>query len=294
MSFTITGCYNTAIGEARFTNTCCFHPGCYVETSGIHEGQIAVTIELLLCEDVFYGCYDSATGKFEVIVDDSCACNMEKCCGVLNDRGIILTFEGIQGNCVQVFEVSHPCTLFDCDGNPAGCGEFDCAWVKYNVSAINKSYTFTPSVWNGVDDRCVIDHLFEDDCDGVGDLSDLGLSASSITASCSCDDESGCNGDGINCNSPCTPFFENCHDRLSGMDVAMIWSGTGSTCQRSITWQAVVSRCKFFIPDQVWIQNECVGFVFRSLLVNAKCLATLSAGASGTIGFGGVASVVLQ
>lgn len=71
---TIYGCRNKTTGVITFEGEACDsgnYVGCRVK-SGIHAGQIAVTILEDHCDDIYYGCRSKTTGKFQVIIPDDC------------------------------------------------------------------------------------------------------------------------------------------------------------------------------------------------------------------------------
>jgi len=72
---TIYGCYNSSTGAVNFVmgNYCysCPFTGCYV-ASGEHEGQIAVTVAKTDCNDTYYGCLNTSTGNFQLVVPEEC------------------------------------------------------------------------------------------------------------------------------------------------------------------------------------------------------------------------------
>ncbi len=71
---TIYGCVDwDDEGKVKFyqNDGCCEYIGC-IEWTGIHAGQVAVTINTTECSDVYYACIDWVSGKFQVIVPDNC------------------------------------------------------------------------------------------------------------------------------------------------------------------------------------------------------------------------------
>ncbi len=77
---TITGCYDKVTGEITYTqgphplairSTNCEFDGCFI-AAGVHAGQIGLTITAYDCDDTYYGCIDTVTGKFEVTLPDIC------------------------------------------------------------------------------------------------------------------------------------------------------------------------------------------------------------------------------
>jgi len=75
---TLTGCVTWPGGVITFTQNsgCCRYSGC-IEWTGIHAGQVAITIDTDNCNDTYYGCINWTTGAFEVSVPDNCCDNGE-------------------------------------------------------------------------------------------------------------------------------------------------------------------------------------------------------------------------
>jgi hypothetical protein len=96
---TITGCYSA--GSVVFQGEACDsgdYTGCYV-SSGEHDGMIAVTILENNCDDTYYACFDSGTGKFNLSIPDDC-CNFGTPCNLCSvpsqtPKTISVTFSGI-------------------------------------------------------------------------------------------------------------------------------------------------------------------------------------------------------
>ncbi len=100
---TIYGCVTWPGGVVTFDqDPNCQYTAC-VDWTGIHAGQVAVTINTATCDDIYYGCVDWATNKFEVSVPDSCCwesylncpCNLCEISGI-QPFFIKITFTGIQ------------------------------------------------------------------------------------------------------------------------------------------------------------------------------------------------------
>ncbi len=81
MSTTVYGCVETD-GSVTFDlssgdYSCVIQSACIV-TSGLNAGQIALTLssaDIGECNDTFYGCVNTTTGKFQVLIpDDCCIC----------------------------------------------------------------------------------------------------------------------------------------------------------------------------------------------------------------------------
>lgn len=74
MATTIYGCDNPVTGQVDFDvcGTADFS-ACF-EVAGDHAGQVKLIVSGTLCDDTYYGCYNSATGKYEVIIPDDCCC----------------------------------------------------------------------------------------------------------------------------------------------------------------------------------------------------------------------------
>ncbi len=92
---TITGCIDFSTGRAIFDQDDCEYFGC-MHFQGIHAGQVAVTIFSTTCDDVFFGCVNLITGRFEVVVPDDC-CTFADCtiCPDLPGN-LFVTTSGIQ------------------------------------------------------------------------------------------------------------------------------------------------------------------------------------------------------
>lgn len=71
---TISGCVDRFTGEITFIGEACDegdYTGC-IERTGVHAGQVAVTIDEENCDDTYYGCVNRATGEFDVPIPDDC------------------------------------------------------------------------------------------------------------------------------------------------------------------------------------------------------------------------------
>ncbi|HUW18378.1 MAG TPA: hypothetical protein VMW16_03670 [Sedimentisphaerales bacterium] len=92
---TIYGCVEWATGKVKFTQDNCIYRGCIVR-GGVHDGQVAVTINTPNCNDTYYGCVNWGTGKFEVSVPDNC-CATTDCewCEGAPPGWIDVTFTGL-------------------------------------------------------------------------------------------------------------------------------------------------------------------------------------------------------
>ena len=92
----IYGCVDWATGQIKFAGEACDsgdYIGC-VEWTGIHAGQVAITLSEVNCTDTYYGCVDWVTGKFQVsIPDDCCAQSCTYC--EQTPYTITATFSGI-------------------------------------------------------------------------------------------------------------------------------------------------------------------------------------------------------
>lgn len=76
---TLIGCIDFATGLAEFDQEDCEYSGCMI-WQGLHAGQVAVTIDTILCDDIYYGCVIFPGGTFEVVVPDNC-CEFGDPCG---------------------------------------------------------------------------------------------------------------------------------------------------------------------------------------------------------------------
>lgn len=74
---TIYGCVNRATGAITFADEACDgsdYSGCIVRT-GVHTGQVAITISEYNCSDTYYGCVNRTTGQFQIEVPSDCCCD---------------------------------------------------------------------------------------------------------------------------------------------------------------------------------------------------------------------------
>ncbi|MFA5381907.1 MAG: hypothetical protein WC356_01990 [Candidatus Micrarchaeia archaeon] len=99
---TINGCLNLSTKQVVFQGEACDsgdYTGCYV-SSGIHEGQISVTISEANCDDTYYACFNSGTGQFNLTIPDDCCIEYGTDCGYCGvptntPKYISITFSGI-------------------------------------------------------------------------------------------------------------------------------------------------------------------------------------------------------
>jgi len=96
---TIYGCYNSITKAVTFEGEACDsgdYTGCYV-ASGEHQGQIAVTVSEANCDDTYYGCLNSSTGKFQVVIPDNCCMgsNCRYCASEQTPYQITIVFSGL-------------------------------------------------------------------------------------------------------------------------------------------------------------------------------------------------------
>ena len=78
---TIYGCVE-ADRKITFTQGVCkyqYPDVCIIRDGGIHDQQVAVTLDNGCCDDIYYGCINWTTKKFQVSVPDNC-CDCETCC----------------------------------------------------------------------------------------------------------------------------------------------------------------------------------------------------------------------
>jgi hypothetical protein len=136
MSKTITGCYDG--GSIVFEGEACDsgdYTGCYV-SSGVHEGQIAITFSETNCEeDTYYACLSS--GSFSAqIPEDCCAGN---CC---NETTGACSEVDNQGNCANTWYGNKNCHY---------CGTSECT----RCAEGDTPYAFLLTLVNPVlDDEC--------------------------------------------------------------------------------------------------------------------------------------------
>ncbi|KKM21303.1 hypothetical protein LCGC14_1636760 [marine sediment metagenome] len=100
---TIYGCIEPSTGVVTFEGEACDsgdYTGCYVAAAGAHQGQIAVTISELYCADTYYACFNSTTGKFQLIIPDDCCGISSECehCTGYQPAWIDVTLTGLT-NC---------------------------------------------------------------------------------------------------------------------------------------------------------------------------------------------------
>ncbi len=101
---TLTGCINFVTGLAEFNQDDCEYSGCLV-IGGVHDKQVAVTIDTILCDDIYYGCVIFPGGTFEVVVPDDCCkiiarskSNCTHCDIDTTPRFLTVTFAGCADN----------------------------------------------------------------------------------------------------------------------------------------------------------------------------------------------------
>lgn len=107
---TIYGCRNKITGVITFEGEACDsgnYVGCRVK-SGIHAGQIAVTILEPYCDDIYYGCRNKTTGKFQLVIPDICCGISSVCrwCDTIQPSELYITLSGFT-NCA--------CTVWGAD-----------------------------------------------------------------------------------------------------------------------------------------------------------------------------------
>lgn len=92
---TICGHFDRATGVRIFPGAACDsgnYCGEFIR-SGVHAGQIAVSIVEANCDDIYYGCIDRATGKFSVTIPDDC-CKLP--CPSTSSSRLHLIFSGLE------------------------------------------------------------------------------------------------------------------------------------------------------------------------------------------------------
>jgi len=117
---TITGCYSA--GSIVFEGEACDsgdYTGCYV-TSGEHTGMIAIVVSETNCDDTYYACFDSTTGRFSVDIPDNCClgepCNFTNCGSDATPQLIGITLSGFTvcvGPCLSFGSYSSLRTVID-------------------------------------------------------------------------------------------------------------------------------------------------------------------------------------
>ncbi len=91
---TIDGCVTWPGGVVTFSQDSCEYTGCIIWT-GEHAGQIQVIINNINCDDTYYGCIDWTTGKFQLVIPDTCCA----CCTYCE-----CSYSGNDSNCFPVNE----------------------------------------------------------------------------------------------------------------------------------------------------------------------------------------------
>jgi hypothetical protein len=108
---TINGCLSLSTKQVVFQGEACNsgnYTGCYV-SSGVHEGQIAVTFTEANCPaDTYYACFNPGTGQFQLIIPDNCCVIYGTPCSYCQTPAetpsvVSCTFNGITTcNCIDV------------------------------------------------------------------------------------------------------------------------------------------------------------------------------------------------
>jgi hypothetical protein len=149
---TIYGCYSA--GSIVFEGQACDsgdYTGCYV-SSGEHAGQIAVTVSEVNCDDTYYACFDSGTGKFNLSIPDDCCVVLGNCC---NESTGVCTGDVLQENCADSWYGEKSCAYcgaYTC--NALGCGEGNTPkYLLLTVSGFNpcptvECFQFVGGFWN--------------------------------------------------------------------------------------------------------------------------------------------------
>jgi len=127
---TLYGCVNWNTGKVEFEqDPNCNYYGC-MEWSGLHAGQVAVTVDTDECDDIYYGCVNWTTGKFEVRIPDYCCGeqNSTDCpCNAFDDDPDCNS--AYQPKFIQVhFSGITPCS--GCYHSTGRCGEDLWNWTK--------------------------------------------------------------------------------------------------------------------------------------------------------------------
>ncbi len=78
---TITGCIDWSTNSVKFDQDSCTYTGCII-WSGVHAGQVAVTVVKPTCEDTYYADIDYSTGAWQLTLPDNCCVP-----GFNSDRG---------------------------------------------------------------------------------------------------------------------------------------------------------------------------------------------------------------
>jgi len=151
---TLYGCVTWPGGVVSFDQyPDCTYNGC-IEWTGIHAGQVAVTVSTDECDDIYYGCVDWSTGKFEVSVPEDCCTHISykgctQCfCFVVGDAWVVDTAYSPGANVWVVLnsrryvcEVEHTSTINDRPGSGANWDDF---WERV-PNTTPKTYTLVIS-----------------------------------------------------------------------------------------------------------------------------------------------------
>lgn len=96
MSVTLTGCVDFVTGKIIFEDDICQWQACMI-FSGIHAGQVALTPNISVCPDTYYGCVDFQTRTFSIVVPESCcAVHCDTCSLGTTPATITIKFSGIE------------------------------------------------------------------------------------------------------------------------------------------------------------------------------------------------------
>jgi len=135
---TIYGCLNLTTKQVVFQGEACDdgdYTGCYV-ASGVHEGQIAVTISEANCDDTYYACFNSTTGKFQLIIPDDCCEVLGSCCNAEGEIGNC-EVDVLESECVYTWSSENSCDYC------VGLCEHDC----FLPERVPRSYYIRISMW---------------------------------------------------------------------------------------------------------------------------------------------------
>lgn len=154
---TIYGCVDWSDGKVTFSQDTCEYLACIIWT-GVHAGQVAVTIETDYCDDTYYGCVDwSNDGKFQVSIPtfcceigegdiSSCPCSFFDVGGdmgwCVQPESIFVTVAGVS-MCDGQYEGVGP-AIYDWDGWPDYNGDYTLNWVN---GCIYETVITTPGTW---------------------------------------------------------------------------------------------------------------------------------------------------
>jgi hypothetical protein len=155
----IAGCFNKANGKVTFADEACDgttdYEGCFV-ASGVHAGQIQVTIIDEQCNDTYWGCLDPTNSppSFEVTIPDDCCIvagdDCEHCDGETPLYHTV-TFSGMT-ICPCLAGLGQSLKHFDCDDAVNGVAlrvtqdGGSCWWDEYTYADFGYERSYTDEI----------------------------------------------------------------------------------------------------------------------------------------------------